>query len=197
MLRFDREVTNPLFIKEMLKLFEHVNVGLNGEDGFPYVVPLNFGYEMDDENLYIYTHFSKRGLKLDLMKRDNRVCLSFSAFHDFPDRKWKGHVHDYRSVIAKGTIEIIDGHEDYETFKKGYDLLYTCNHREIKPLEDRATIPPMYIGKITCPLSQVTAKSEFPIRTVEDIPFINVYEMPDDDTPFDISDIIRERKQKK
>ena len=55
----------------------------------------------------------------------------------------------------------------------------------------------MYIGKITCPLSKVTAKSEFPIRTKEDIPFINVYDMPDDEQPFDISDIIAQRKKER
>jgi Predicted flavin-nucleotide-binding protein len=197
MLHFEREVDNPVFINEMLKMFHQVNIGLNDEDGYPYVVPLNYGYEMDEENLYVYVHFSKRGHKLDLMKKDPRVCLAFNAFRDFPDRSWKKHVHDYRSVIAKGTIEIIDGKEDYDTFKKGYDLLYTCNNREIKPLEDRPSIPPMYIGKITCPMSKVTAKSEFPIRTIEDVPFLNVYEMPDDETPFDLSDIIAKKKNSK
>ena len=197
MLRYDREVKDRQLIFEMLKMFHQVNIGLHDDDGYPYVVPLNYGYEMDDEHLYVYVHFSKKGHKLDLMRKDPRVCLAFNAFHDFPDRKWKGHVHDYRSVIAKGTIEIIDGHEDYDTFHKGYDLLYTCNNRDIKPLKERPSLPWMYIGKITCPLSKVTAKSEFQIRTKEDIPFINVYDMPDDEQPFDISDIIAQRKKER
>lgn len=196
MIRFDREIDDPKLIFEMLKLFHQVNVGLNDEDGYPYVVPLNYGYDMDENNLYVYVHFSKRGHKLDLMQKDPRVCLSFNAFHDFPDHLYKKHVHDYRSVIAKGTIEIIDGNIDYKTFKTGYNLLYTCNDREIKPLEDRKTIPPMYIGKITCPLHQVTAKSEFPIRTVEDVPFLDVTNL-NDDTPFDIQDIIEAKKKNK
>ena len=196
MLRYDREVTDHQLIFDMLKLFHQVNMGLHDEDGYPYVVPLNFGYEMDEDNLYVYVHFSKKGHKLDLMRKDNRVCLAFNAFHDFPDRKWKGHVHDYRSVIAKGTIEVLDGKEDYETFETGYNLLYTCNNRDIKPLSKRPALPPMYIGKITCPLSMVSAKSEFPIRCKEDVPFIDVYQMPDDDQPFDLSDIIAKRKRR-
>ena len=39
------------------------------------------------------------------------------------------------------------------------------------------------------------AKSEFPLRKVEDVPFMNVYEMPLDETPFDISDIIEKRRK--
>ena len=190
MLHFEREVDDPRFIAEMLKMFHHVNMGINGDDGYPYVVPLNYGFEMKDNKLYVYTHFMKRGLKLDLIRKDPRVCLEFSAFNDFPDCKYKNHYHDYRSVIAKGVLKLVDGNDDYETFKQGYNLLYTCNNREIKPLEDRPTLPPMYIGLIVCDMKDVTAKSEFPIRSIEDVPFIDVYSMEPDDTPFDISDII-------
>ena len=57
MRRYEREVDDPILINEMLKLFDIVGLGLNDEDGIPYVVPLNFGYEMDEENLYVYIHF--------------------------------------------------------------------------------------------------------------------------------------------
>ena len=196
MLRFEREVYQPHLIKAMLDEMMIVNVGINDEDGVPYVVPLSFGFEMTDENLIVYTHFMKAGKKVSLFKRDPRVCLEFSLFNDFPDRKYKGHVHDFRSVIAKGTIRLLNYDDDPVLWEKGYNLLYTCNNREIKPLSSRKTVPNMYIGVITCPLSQVTAKSEFPIRTVEDVPFINVYEMEDDDTPFDLSDIIQDRRER-
>ena len=53
----------------------------------------------------------------------------------------------------------------------------------------------MYIGMIICEMDQVTAKSEFPLRKVEDVPFVNVYDMPFDETPFDISDIIEKRRK--
>ena len=55
----------------------------------------------------------------------------------------------------------------------------------------------MYIGMITCDRKNVTAKSEFPLRSIEDVPFMDVYSKENDDTPFDISDIIAERKGKK
>ena len=109
----------------------------------------------------------KRGLKVDLIKKNPKVCLEFSAFNDFPDHKYKGHYHDYRSVIAKETMKLIDGNKDYETFKCVYNLLYLCNNREIKPLENRPAIPPMYIGMFECDLANITAKSEFPLHSVE------------------------------
>lgn len=197
MVHFEREVKERELIEAMLRQFHHVNLGLHDTDGYPYVVPLNFGFEIRDDRLYVYVHFMKKGHKLDLMKNDPRVCLEFSMFQDFPDRPYKGHRHDYRSVIAKGDIQVIDAKEDYETFERGYNLLYTCNNREIKPLKERKTLPAMYMGMIVCDMKNVTAKSEFPLRTPEDVPFINVYDMPEDLEPFDISDIIEKRKREK
>lgn len=53
----------------------------------------------------------------------------------------------------------------------------------------------MYIGVIECHMHDVTAKSEFPLRTVEDVPFLDVYSMEKDDEPFDISDILENKKK--
>lgn len=197
MRRFEREVTDQILIEEMLKYFDVVHLGLNDEDGFPYVVPLNYGYEIKDDKLYVYIHCAKKGHKVNLIQKDPRVCLTFSMFHDFPDRKYKNHYHDYRSVIAKGKIMLIDANQNYELFQKGYNLLYTCNQREIVPLDSRVKIPPIYIGVIECDMKNVSAKSEFPIRTKEDVTFLDVYHLPQDDTPFDIQDIISKRKKDK
>lgn len=64
-------------------------------------------------------------------------------------------------------------------------------------MSERKVILLMYIGVVECDLKDVAAKSEFPIRTVEDVPFLNIYEQEDDEVPFDISDIIADRKAKK
>lgn len=69
MINFEREVKDPVLIEEMLKMFNIVNVGINGDDGYPYVVPLNFCFEVKDNKFIFYTHFMKRGLKVDLIKK--------------------------------------------------------------------------------------------------------------------------------
>lgn len=190
MIHFEREVFDPVLIEEMLKHFHHVNIAMNDEDGYPYVVPLNYGFEIKNDKLFVYIHCMKIGKKINLLQKDARVCLEFSAFNDFPDQPYKGHRHDYRSVIAKGRLKLVDANEDLETFKRGYDLLYLCNGRPITPLESRKVMPNLYIGKIECDWNDVSAKSEFPLRTIEDVPFVDVYEMEEDTTSFDIKDLI-------
>lgn len=54
MIHFEREVKDPVLIEEMLKMFNIVNVGINGDDSYPYVVQLNFGFEEKD-NKFIFT----------------------------------------------------------------------------------------------------------------------------------------------
>ena len=192
MRRFEREVLEDALINEMLKMYDIAFLGLNDGD-FPYVVPMTFGYEMNEEGLDVYLHSATQGHKVQLMQADPHVALAFALYHDFPDRKYKGHYHDYRSVMAKGTLSFIDPQSDYETYKKGFGLLYTCNHRDIKPL-DPEHLPHMYMIKVHCKRTDVTAKAEFPIRTKEDVPFLDVYALEPDSTPFDLSDIIKERR---
>ncbi len=196
MKRFEREVVDFELIDAMLKEIHILNLGMNDADGFPYVVPLNFGYEFNADELRVYIHCMKLGKKVDLIQKDNKVCCEFSIFNDFPDRKYKGHYHDFRSVIAKGTMTLLNYEDDSVEWEKGYHLLYTCNNRDTVPLDSLPRIPNMYIGVIVCDKKDVTAKAEFPIRTVEDVPFKNVYEMEKDDTPFDIKDIILARKER-
>ena len=47
MRRFEREVVDSELIKAMLKEMNIANIGMNDEDGYPYVVPTNFGFEND------------------------------------------------------------------------------------------------------------------------------------------------------
>ena len=54
---------------------------------------MSFGFEMTDIHLNVYTHFMKIGKKVELLKKDSRVCVEFSIFNDFPDKKYKGHGH--------------------------------------------------------------------------------------------------------
>ena len=197
MIHFEREILKTELIEAMLQQIHIMNLGMTDEDGYPYVVPVNYGFEIDDEKLMLFMHTMKAGKKVNLLKKNPHVCAEFSIFNDFPDRQYKKHYHDYRSVIAKGDMQLLTYEDNPVLWEKGYNLLYTCNNRPVKPLSERPAIPNMYIGVITCDRKNVTAKSEFPIRTIEDVPFTDVYSKEKDDTPFDISDIIAERKARR
>jgi nitroimidazol reductase NimA-like FMN-containing flavoprotein (pyridoxamine 5'-phosphate oxidase superfamily) len=71
----------------------------------PYVVPLCFGYDGE----YVVFHSAREGRKMDLIRRNSRVCLEF----DVVDRVVEadeacGWGIRYRSVIAGGRAEILE-----------------------------------------------------------------------------------------
>lgn len=52
-------------------------VGITDLDGNPYVVPMNFGYE----NGTLYLHSGPEGGKIEMLERNNHVCITFSHGH--------------------------------------------------------------------------------------------------------------------
>ena len=63
MRRKDREVTDFNKIIEVVDTCDCFRLGLIDEDNLPYIVPLNFGYEVDGGKLFLYygdnTHRSR------------------------------------------------------------------------------------------------------------------------------------------
>ncbi len=72
MRRKDREVTDFEEIKQIISECGTIRLGLSDEN-CPYIVPLSFGYEIVDKQIYFYIHGATAGRKYELMKK-NKVC---------------------------------------------------------------------------------------------------------------------------
>lgn len=77
MRRKDREVTDSNVINEILRECKTCRVAMVDE-GEPYVVPLSYGYELSGRMLTLYFHCAWEGRKLDILKKNNRVCFEIS-----------------------------------------------------------------------------------------------------------------------
>jgi len=88
-------------------------------EGKPYVLPFNFGYEADT----FYLHSAPVGKKIDILKKNNEVCLAMSTDYELRSQNenvacsygWK-----YRSVLAYGKVEFI---EDMDEKVKALNML--------------------------------------------------------------------------
>ena len=70
MRRQEREIRDEAEIQEILEKGLVCRLGLY--DGqYPYVVPLNYGYR----NGCIYFHCAREGRKIDILKKNDRVCI--------------------------------------------------------------------------------------------------------------------------
>ena len=77
MFRPVRKKANEISEEEAKKLLRESRRGVlavNGDDGYPYAVPINYLY--DEETQVIIFHGSKVGHKVDALKRSDKVCFT-------------------------------------------------------------------------------------------------------------------------
>lgn len=119
MRRKDREITDFDEMVKIIKECDACRIALNDEEaGFPYIVPLNFGLDVEDERVYLYFHGAMKGKKLDLIKKDNRATFEMDCEHNFILYEERmSCTMGFASVIGHGTIEIVPDEEKYEALK--------------------------------------------------------------------------------
>ena len=119
------------------------------DEGQPYVVPLCFGYEGG----VIYLHSARVGRKIEILKRNQRVCVEFDL--DGPLEvnetacRWTMH---FQSVIAFGTAEIVTSQSEQ---KKGLDLIM-AHYNDSRPIYSEEGLTAATIVKIT--IREMTSK---------------------------------------
>lgn len=82
-------------------------LAVNGDDGYPYALPINYYY--DEVNNKIYFHSGKTGHKLDAIKKSDKVsfCVCDKGYHK--DGHWSLNI---KSVIVFGRIHIVEEWSD-------------------------------------------------------------------------------------
>ena len=104
MRRCDREITDRKDIDGIIRRCRVCHLAMC-DDCQPYVVPLSFGYD----GCFLYFHTAREGRKIDIIRRNNRVCFEFDILHDIITSEqacsWGA---KFESVIGSGTAEILD-----------------------------------------------------------------------------------------
>ncbi len=108
MRRKDREITDFSKILSYLAECDCCRIGLV-DDGEAYIVPMNFGFETEGEQLYLYFHCAKEGRKLDLLPKQQTVSFEADAKHALT----VGNVgcdctFAYRCIMGKGNMEQLE-----------------------------------------------------------------------------------------
>ena len=102
---------------EILKSAKRGVLSVNGDDGYPYGMPLNHYYDPKDGKLYF--HGGRIGHKIEAMKRDDRASFCVLDEGTLDPEGWFFH---FRSVIVFGRIEFIEDEE--KVIEKVRELSY-------------------------------------------------------------------------
>ena len=110
--RREREVTDLDEIIQILDKCMILHLGLVDGDE-PYVVPLNYGYTMEDGKLILYMHGAKTGHKLDLIRANPKVFFEMDCdVHPFEGNHACQYGTTYASVMGRGVAHIIEDVEE-------------------------------------------------------------------------------------
>jgi nitroimidazol reductase NimA-like FMN-containing flavoprotein (pyridoxamine 5'-phosphate oxidase superfamily) len=112
-------ITEVSEIESIIDKCEVCNVAMVDENNMPYVLPFNFGYH---DNC-IYFHGTPTGKKIDTLKQNGNVCISFSTDHLLTFQSESvacSFTMKFRSVIAYGKAVFI---EDYDEKVAALDLI--------------------------------------------------------------------------
>lgn len=114
MRRSDREVKEFKDIVAIMEKCDVCRIALN-DNGYPYILPLNFGMSVKDEKIELYFHGAMEGTKYDLIAKDNRASFEMDCEHNLLTNMERGNcTMEYKSVIGQGHIEMLSDDEKYD-----------------------------------------------------------------------------------
>ena len=145
-------VTDPEQIRHILDNGKVLHLGLSVNDE-PYVVPMNYGYALEDGKLVIYLHSAVRGKKLEMVQTNPKVFFSIDCDRmPFEGRVPCQYGMVYSSIMGRGVASIV---EDVEEKKQAMTLLMKTQTGKDFTFEDRLVT---IVTVIRIDVSEYTAK---------------------------------------
>lgn len=106
MRRNDREVKEFFKMTKILETCDCCRLGLV-DDQEAYIIPMNFGYEIEGESLTLYFHCAGEGRKIDLLKKQSTVSFEMDINHKLAEGKQGCEFsYLYQCIMGTGTINI-------------------------------------------------------------------------------------------
>ncbi|MEH2958133.1 pyridoxamine 5'-phosphate oxidase family protein [Candidatus Merdisoma sp. JLR.KK006] len=105
MRRRDREIQDFDEIVEVMRKCDVCRIAMQGGE-YPYVIPLNFGMEVEETQVTLYFHGALEGMKYELLERNPKVCFEMDCGHTlYTDMERGNCTMCYESVIGFGVVE--------------------------------------------------------------------------------------------
>jgi nitroimidazol reductase NimA-like FMN-containing flavoprotein (pyridoxamine 5'-phosphate oxidase superfamily) len=112
MTKRELQITDPEQIRAILDTAKVLRLGLavNNE---PYVVPMNYGYTMENGRLTLYLHSAVRGKKLDMIRANPNVFFELDCdLKPFDGVKPCQYGLSYSSIMGRGKAVLVEDAEE-------------------------------------------------------------------------------------
>lgn len=124
-MRRGRQQLSEAEAAEILRTAKTGVLGVIGDEGYPYTVPVNFVYTEGK----IYFHGAKAGHKFDAMKRNDKVSFCVIEKDDVVKEEFTTY---FRSVILFGRVRILETEEELYHAAEVLGLKYNSDPEAVK-----------------------------------------------------------------
>lgn len=104
--RIKREISIEL-AKKLLADSRRGVLAVNGDEGYPYAIPINYIYDELEEKIYF--HGAVAGHKADSIRACDKVCFTVYGNESIKEEEWAPYV---QSVVVFGRCHIIEDRSD-------------------------------------------------------------------------------------
>ena len=154
MRRKDKEITEINDKINVIKKCKVCRIGLS-ENNKPYIIPLNYGYDFENNALTLFFHSAKEGRKLDIIKNNNNACFEVDCdTRLFEGEKACNYSYVFKSIIGFGKIilledmnEKIDGLYKILKHQTGKEDVFVFSPEEMKNVAVYKMVVEEFTGK--------------------------------------------------
>ena len=105
-MQLKREALDEVSVKEILEKGTSGVLALQGDDGYPYAVPMSYFYDGKDK---IYFHGAKKGYKMDMVKQCDKASFCVIGKDQIVPEEYTSY---FKSVIAFGRVKVMDDEKE-------------------------------------------------------------------------------------
>lgn len=105
--------------EQLLKTSRRAVLAVNGDDGYPYAVPINYIYLEEEQKIFF--HGARAGHKIDSIRRSDKVCFTVYGNETIKKEEWAPFM---QSVVVFGRCRLIEDQEEILRRVKQFAMKY-------------------------------------------------------------------------
>ena len=120
MFRTIRKKKNEISIdtaKILLQFSRRGVLAVNGDDGYPYAIPINYVYDNDAQKIYF--HGARAGHKVDALRACDKVCFMVYGNETIKEERWAPF---RQSAVVFGRCRLVEAGEEAAALLKQFAL---------------------------------------------------------------------------
>ena len=105
--------------KALLRSGRRGVLAVNGDDGYPYAIPINYVYDGDARKIYF--HGARAGHKVDALRACDKVCFTVYGNETIREEAWAPFM---QSVVVFGRCHLVEAGDRAPALLKQFAMKY-------------------------------------------------------------------------